>query len=133
MQISFSTEGAVDFIKKFGPTMKSFNGMEIDENVAKVSNRYYWNDLNYFNKVVCFRPKLSEEEKLWVEQLLQIFHDAGLTAKEADLLARSLEKIENFEILLRRLEKLPKVDKETVYLQVISVSRGIDIPGLFIP
>ena len=78
-------------------------------------------------------PKLSEEEKLWVEQLLQIFHDAGLTAKEADLLARSLEKIENFEILLRRLEKLPKVDKETVYLQVISVSRGIDIPGLFIP
>ena len=37
-------------------------GMEIDENVAKVSNRYYWNDLNYFNKVVCFRPKLSEEE-----------------------------------------------------------------------
>ena len=35
MQISFSTEGAVDFIKKFGPTMKSFNGMEIDENVMK--------------------------------------------------------------------------------------------------
>ncbi len=78
-------------------------------------------------------PKLSEEEKTWVEQLLEIFHDSGLTAKEADLLTRSLGTIENIEKLLRRLEKLPKVDKEIVYLQVISVSRGLDIPGLFVP
>ena len=35
MQISFSTEGAVDFIKKFGPTMTMFNGMSIDPNVMK--------------------------------------------------------------------------------------------------
>lgn len=35
MQISFSTEGAVDFIKKFGPTMKEFNGLQIDDSVMK--------------------------------------------------------------------------------------------------
>lgn len=35
MQISFSTEGAVDFIKKFGPTMSTFNGMSIDPVIMK--------------------------------------------------------------------------------------------------
>ena len=78
-------------------------------------------------------PKLSEEEKLWVEQLLQIFHDSGLTAKEADILTHSLETIENIEKLLRRLEKLPNVDRETIYLHTISVHRNLDIPGLYIP
>ncbi len=37
-------------------------GMEIDENVAKVSSRHYWNDLNFFNKVTCYRTKLTEEQ-----------------------------------------------------------------------
>lgn len=35
MQISFSTEGAVDFIKKFGPTMTAFNGMQIEPDIMK--------------------------------------------------------------------------------------------------
>ena len=37
-------------------------GMELDENVAKVTNRSYWNDLDYFNSCVCYRTHLSEEK-----------------------------------------------------------------------
>lgn len=33
MQISFSTDGAIDFIKKFGPSMTEFNGMHIESKV----------------------------------------------------------------------------------------------------
>ncbi|MCR5350567.1 MAG: hypothetical protein K6E20_06225 [Acholeplasmatales bacterium] len=37
-------------------------GMEEDENVAQITNRTYWNDRDYFNRVICYRTKLSEEE-----------------------------------------------------------------------
>lgn len=37
-------------------------GMDEDPNVAKVSNRTYWNDEDYFKQVVCYRTHLSEEE-----------------------------------------------------------------------
>lgn len=35
MQLSFSVEGAIDFIKKFGPTMHEFNGNTISDEVMK--------------------------------------------------------------------------------------------------
>lgn len=35
MQISFTVEGAIDFIKKFGPSMTEFNGMKMEEKTIK--------------------------------------------------------------------------------------------------
>lgn len=38
-------------------------GMEEGENVATISNRDYWNDLEIFNEVICYRAHLTEEQK----------------------------------------------------------------------
>ena len=35
MQISFSVEGAIDFIRNFGPSMTEFNGMKMEEKTIK--------------------------------------------------------------------------------------------------
>lgn len=35
MQISFSVEGAIDFIKRFGPSMTEFNGMKMERKTIK--------------------------------------------------------------------------------------------------
>ena len=78
-------------------------------------------------------PKLTEEEKISIDKLLQIFYESKMSAKEAEILIHLLETMENIELLLSRLEKLPQVDRETIYLQTISVHRNLNISGVFVP
>lgn len=70
--------------------------------------------------------KMTNEEKNMLTRLLTIFHDSGMTAKEAGILALMLKGPENVEILLERLEEQPQIDKRVIYLETVAVLKGID-------